>query len=366
MNDSYKLKDLGWNGRFANEYSPYSDLFDIGRVAVQYKNLYKVYSEKGELLASVSGKMSYETTGRQDYPAVGDWVLLGKTAGEEDRTIIHGILTRKSRFSRKTAGRTVEEQVIAANIDIVFICMSMNQNFNLRRMERYITLAWDSGAVPVVILTKADLAAEPEEMTEAARDAACGVEVFAVSCIDKSGLAEVRELIAPGTTVAFLGSSGVGKSTLINELLGEERQFTREIRFEDGRGKHTTTNRELIVLPGGGIVIDTPGMRELHVLDVDESIGTAFDDIEYFSSMCRFGDCSHTVEPGCAVREAMASGQLDEGRFENYLKLKKEAGYIERKTDVKANMEYKQYMKKLCKDIDVITKDRKNKGSRLK
>ena len=356
MSQTYNLNDLGWNGQFANEYA---EVYDIGRVAVQYKNLYKVYCEKGELLASVSGKMNYGITGRQDYPAVGDWVLLGKTGPGEDRTVIHGILTRKSKFSRKTAGRTVEEQVIAANIDTVFICMSLNQNFNLRRLERYIALAWDSGAVPVVILTKSDLCQDLEERIEEAGAVACGVDIFPVSCIDGSGLPEIREYILPGRTVAFLGSSGVGKSTIINELLGEQRQFTREVRQDDDRGRHTTTNRELLLLPSGGIVIDTPGMRELHVLDVDEGIGTAFDDVEYFAARCRFADCSHTVEPGCGVREAIEAGELSQGRFENYIKLKKEADYVERKTDVKANMEYKQFMKKLSKEIDLVTGKKK-------
>ncbi len=355
MKKAYNLNDLGWNKQFANEYAPYREVYDMGRVAVQYKNLYKVYCEKGELLASVSGKMNYGITGLQDYPAVGDWVLLGKTGHKEDRTVIHGILTRKSKFSRKTAGRTVEEQVIAANIDTVFICMSLNRNFNLRRLERYIALAWDSGAAPVVLLTKSDLSHDLEDRIEEASAVACGVDILTVSCINGSGLPEIGGYILPGRTVAFLGSSGVGKSTIINELLGEQRQFTREVRRDDDRGRHTTTNRELLLLPSGGIVIDTPGMRELHVLDVDQGIGTAFDDVESFAAGCRFADCSHTVEPGCRVREAIEAGELSEGRFENYLKLKKEASYVERKTDVKASMEYKQLMKKMSKKIDLIT-----------
>lgn len=359
MNQRYNLNDLGWNTRFASEYEQFRNDYDIGRIAVQYKNLYKVFSENGEMLASISGKMNYGINGREEFPAVGDWVLISKTAPEEDRTIIHGILSRKSKFSRKTAGRTVEEQVIAANIDMVFICMSLNQNFNLRRLERYITISWDSGAVPVVVLTKADLCEDVDLKIEEASAAACGVDVVAVSCRDKSGLSQVRDYIQTGKTVAFLGSSGVGKSTIINEMLGIQRQFTQTVRQDDDKGKHTTTNRELIIFPLGGIVIDTPGMRELHVLDVDESIGTAFDDINYFASMCKFTDCSHTIEPDCAVRNAIESGQLDEARFQNYTKLKKEADYIERKTDVRANIEYRQYIKKRCKEASEITKRKK-------
>ena len=197
MNQSYNLSDLGWNQQYASEYDEFSSVYDIGRVAVQYKNLYKVFCEKGELLASVSGKMNYEITGRQGYPAVGDWVLLGKTDSGEDRAIIHGLLTRKSKFSRKSAGKVVEEQVIAANIDTVFICMSLNQNFNLRRLERYITIAWDSGAAPVVVLTKSDLCDDLEEKLEAAGNVVCGVEVLAVSCKDKSGYSNSGNLFSP-------------------------------------------------------------------------------------------------------------------------------------------------------------------------
>jgi|LFRM01.2.fsa_nt_gb ribosome biogenesis GTPase len=355
----YDLRDLGWDKEYENEYKRCSGTYDVGRVAVQYKNLYKVYWAKGELLASISGKMNYEIADRREYPAVGDWVLLSGIGQDEERAVIQGIMTRRSRFSRKTAGRVVEEQVIAANIDIVFICMSLNQNFNLRRLERYITVSWDSGATPVVVLTKSDLCPYVMEKMEAAQNAAFGVDVLAVSCRNKSGLSQLRQYIQPGKTVAFLGSSGVGKSTIINELLGEEKQYTQAVRQDDDRGRHSTTNRELILLPGGGIVIDTPGMRELHVLDVEESIGSAFDDVEHFASGCKFTDCSHTVEPGCAVKDAIESGLLSRGRYENYIKLKKEADFIERKIDEKAGREYKQFKKKLSKEIKEITKGRR-------
>jgi ribosome biogenesis GTPase len=234
--------------------------------------------------------------------------------------------------------------------------MSLNQNFNLRRLERFITMAWNSGAVPVVLLTKSDLCENAADKLAEAKEVSMGVDVYSISCVNDSAVEIVREYIKPGHTVAFLGSSGVGKSTIINRLLGENRLDTKEVSELGDRGRHTTTNRELIVLPEGGIVIDTPGMREFHILDVDESLDTTFGDINELAAGCRFSDCTHTTEPGCAVTEAINNGTLKEERYNNYIKLKKEAEFVERKTNKKAELEYKSFIKKRAKLIKTITK----------
>lgn len=356
MNTNHNLLDLGWKEDLAKEFEAYGSSFEVGRVAVEYKGLYRIYCENKELLGSISGKLMYSASGRDDYPAVGDWVIVDKTASTDDRAVIHGILSRKSKFSRKSAGNAVEEQIVAVNVDTVFICMSLNQNFNLRRLERFITMAWESGATPVVLLTKSDLCEDIEKKLKETEESAPGVDIHCISCIDDSAVNAARKYIRPGYTVAFLGSSGVGKSTIINRLLGEDRLDTREVSGLGDRGRHTTTNRELILLPEGGIVIDTPGMRELHILDVEEGIGTAFSDIESFAESCRFTDCTHTSEPDCAVKEAIETGILSEERYNNYIKLKKEAEFVERKTNKKAELEYKSFIKKRSKIIKTMYK----------
>jgi ribosome biogenesis GTPase len=349
MNIKHNIKNLGWNENLEREFSKYKDLYTVGRIAVEYKHIYKVYLEEGEALASVSGKMNYGAVSREDYPAVGDWVVIDKVNSIVDRAFIHVILKRKSKFSRKYAGESTDEQIIATNVDIVFICMSLNDNFNLRRLERYIAAAWDSGARPVVVLTKADLCQDIEEKISQVSEVAIGIDVLCVSAVKKIGIENIKSYIKPGVTVAFLGSSGIGKSTIINELIGENIQETQEVSIIESKGKHTTTNRELIELPDGGVVIDTPGMREFHIMDVEESLDNTFEDIENLALKCKFSDCSHTSEPKCAVREAIENGTLSISRYENYLKLKKEAEFIKRKTDKKSEIEYKNYMKSITK-----------------
>ncbi|MCF8019510.1 MAG: ribosome small subunit-dependent GTPase A [Vallitaleaceae bacterium] len=317
------MQDLGLNQRFITEASLYEDLH-IGRVISQNKNLYKVITDHGEITAEISGKFRFEVTTMSAYPAVGDFVMLDRDEDASGHAIIHKVLTRKSAFIRKAAGTSHDEQVVATNIDAVFICMSLNNDFNLRRVERYLGIAWDSGAVPVIVLTKADLCDTLEEKLADINTIAYGVDVLVTSSISEDGYESVKKYLTVGKTIAFIGSSGVGKSTLINKLIGEDRFITKEIR-DDDKGRHGSTRRELVVLPSGGIVIDTPGMREIGLDSVD--LSKTFADIDELSAKCKFNDCTHTKEPSCAVQEAVRDGVLSEERLLSYIKLKKEAKY---------------------------------------
>ncbi len=311
--------------------------WSLARVISQYKDLYKIITEEGERLAEISGKFRYRLKELAEYPAVGDFVMADLGGGSGSGTdngsgsnsgggnaIIQQVLSRKSVFERAAAGTGQQRQVVAANIDIVFICMALNNNYNLSRLERYLAVAWNSGATPVVVLTKADLCENLSGITLEVSQVAAGADVIVTSGYDQASCHKLLPYLQPGLTASFIGSSGVGKSTLINELAGEKLLDVGAIGWED-KGRHTTTRRELLVLPQGGIVIDTPGMRELGVEAVD--LSRSFADIDELISQCRFRDCSHTEEPGCAVRRALESGELDSRRLESYRKLKKEAKY---------------------------------------
>jgi ribosome biogenesis GTPase / thiamine phosphate phosphatase len=317
------MKNLGFSERFLQEASLYPDLF-LGRVIAQYKDMCKVATEKGEVLAEISGKLRYASEIISDYPAVGDFVMLDREEQLHGNAIIHYILTRKSIFVRKAAGKSHDVQVVAANIDTVFICMSLNNDFNLRRLERYLSIAWDSGAAPVVVLTKCDLCEELSERLSEIEKIAPGVDAVVTSSMTEDGYRAILKYISTGKTVAFIGSSGVGKSTLINRIFGGDLIKTKEIRKNE-KGQHSTTRRELFVVPAGGAVIDTPGMRELGLESANTS--KTFAEIEELAEKCRFKDCRHEDEPGCAVRIAIENGLVDEERLDSYNKLKKEAKY---------------------------------------
>lgn len=318
------LKKYGLSERFTNQATQYPNLI-IGRIISQYSNLYRVVTEDGELLASVSGKYEFLAQHIEDYPVVGDFVMLDRSTDEGGNGIIHYTLHRKSAFKRKAVGIDGEAQVVSANVDNVFICMAMNEDYNLRRLERYLSVAWDSGAIPVIILTKADLCNTQSEFLKEVESIAIGADILVTSSKDESVLEKVIPYLKEGITACFIGSSGVGKSTLINKLLGNDILITSEIREKDGKGRHTTTRRELLLLPCGGIVIDTPGMREIGIDSAD--ISKSFSDIDDLILKCRFSNCSHTNEPDCAVLKAIQTNQLNINRFENYQKLKQEMLY---------------------------------------
>jgi ribosome biogenesis GTPase / thiamine phosphate phosphatase len=332
------LESLGWTEQLTSEFEPHHAAGLVaGRVAVQHRGQYEVLCEAGELRADVAGRLLHDAPSEAELPVVGDWVAVAARPDESAGTI-HAVLPRRTRISRKTPWLATKEQVLAANVDTVLLTTSLNEDLNLRRLERYLATAWDSGAEPVLVLTKADLHPDPQAAAAEVESIAFGVPVLVVSVRTGEGLDEVADVVRPGRTLVLLGSSGVGKSTLVNTLAGEELLETNEIR-EDGRGRHTTSHRQLVVLPSGGLVVDTPGLRELQLWEVGQGVDHSFEDVTQLFAHCRFNDCAHDREPGCAVRAALEDGTLDPVRWESYQKLQRELEHLERRLDKRAQSE---------------------------
>ena len=357
------LINYGWNDFFEECFAPLrAEEYSAGRIAIQNKNNYMLYTEFGELSGEVSGKLFYEVeediTGESSLPAVGDWVAF-RPYPEEKKAIIDKVLPRQSKFSRKEAGIRTKEQVVAANIDNIFIMASLNQDFNIRRLERYLILGAESGSRPVIVLSKADLCEDAERMSAEVKAIAGKVPVCIVSSLTGKGIEELLGFFGGNKTVAVIGSSGVGKSTLINTLYGEERMKVKDITEYKDKGQHTTTHRELVRLPGGGLIIDTPGMREIQLWGGDEGASEVFDDIEELMQTCKFSDCSHTSEPGCSVLEALEDGTLDEDRYKSYKKLQREIRYLESRNNKKMMHNTKKKWKQITKAVREKNKYRK-------
>ena len=319
-----QLDQLGWNTFFRNNFEQLGLPGLVpARVVCEDRRVYHVHGDDGELEAELAGWFRHRVDAVTQLPAVGDWVAVRPQPGERKATI-RAVLPRQTAFSRKVAGVQTEEQVVAANIDTVFLVSALDREFNLRRLERYLTLAWSNGSDPVLLLNKADLCPDVDAYMAEVQAVAAGVPVYGLSAKTGQGVEVFYQYLCQGRTVALLGSSGVGKSTLINALLGEQRQRVDSIRESDGHGKHTTTHGELIILPTGGMLIDTPGMRELQLWADEDSLVGAFADIEHLATQCRFRNCKHETEPGCAMNIAVEQGILAQGRLDNYLNMKRE------------------------------------------
>ncbi len=341
------LHKLGWNPFFAQAFEPFKGDEPLpARVAVQHKGHYLLYSELGELQGKVTGRLRHRAGSTKDFPAVGDWVVI-RARPDEGAATITSILPRRTKFSRKVAGPTTEEQIVAANIDKVFIVAGLDEDFNPRRIERYLVLAAESGAEPVIVLNKADLCDDLPDVLNEVQTIAGGAPVLVTSVVRNEGLDQLAASIKEGETGTLLGSSGVGKSSIVNHLLGVDHLVTREVRAADSRGRHATTHRELVLLPTGGMLIDTPGMRELQLWGETSAVTESFDDIEELIATCKFTNCRHETEPGCAVRQALDDGNLDSARFASFQKLQKEMGYLARKQDLREQLKEKERWKKL-------------------
>lgn len=355
------LSLFGWDDFFEKQFSEFSkDGLSAGKVARENKNNYILYTQSGELSAELSGKFHFDAGSKEDFPAVGDWVAI-RIIRDENKAIIEKLLIRKSKFSRKSAGIKTEEQIIASNIDYIFIVSSLNQDVNLRRIERYLTLIRENSIEPVIILSKADLCEDIDEKISSVKSIAPETDIHVISAASNTGIDELRKYFDGNKTAAVIGSSGVGKSTLINSLFGEEVMYVSDISLYKDKGRHSTTHRELILLPDGGMIIDTPGLREIQMWEGSDGVSETFHDIERLLGQCRFSDCKHKTEPGCVIKAAIEAGTIDEDRYRNYLKLQREIHYFENRNDKKAMLVEKKKWKKLTANAKNIVKDKFSK-----
>jgi ribosome biogenesis GTPase / thiamine phosphate phosphatase len=345
-------ESLGWDQSFESAFQEWAGKAEVqpGRVLIEFNYICRVWCDEGEIEAVRSGRLSHRAASRAELPAVGDWVVVRKRP-DESRGAIVAVLPRRSWFSRRMAGQVTDEQVVAANVDVVFTVMALDADFSPRRLERYLLLARESGASPVVLLTKPDVCDDVPARVAEVTVVTGNAPVHVISPKLDQNLDQVVAYLPPGKTGALLGSSGVGKSTIINRLVGRDVQKTRDIRTSDSKGRHTTTHRELVFLPNGGFLIDTPGMRELQLWDVNEAVSETFDDIESLAPECRFTDCRHRDEPRCAVKAAVEAGKLSAARLESYLKLQDELGYLARQQDERAQLEEKRRNKIMGKAL---------------
>jgi ribosome biogenesis GTPase len=361
------LREFGWDEEWARLFDEQAPADTVpARVTIEFNHIYRLVSAEGELQAQLSGRLRHQAAGRHELAAVGDWVAVRPST--QDRTgVIEAVMPRRSKFSRKAAGEVTAEQVVAANIDTVFLVMGLDRDYNPRRLERYLLMSYESGARPVVLLSKADLAEDVTAAMQEVQSVAPGVPVHATIAVrrerDDGGVIEpdvqvVEQYLGRGRTGTLLGSSGAGKSTLINALIGEPKLKTAAVRASDSRGRHTTRHRQLIVLPGRGILIDTPGMRELQLWDVTEAAKDTFEDIEALAASCHFTNCRHKDEPRCAVKAAAAEGTLPAERLASYIKLQDELRELDAKRDARAQIEEKRRGKIMGKSLKQLYKQR--------
>lgn len=343
------LIDLGgWSTTCDEAFAPWAEAgFEAGRVALEHRGAYQVLTPAGDCWAEVAGQLRHQLDSWQDFPAVGDWVVMQPQP--EGAAVIHAVLPRQSQFVRKAAGGKTEGQVVAANVDTVFLVTGLDGDFNLRRIERYLVAAWESGANPVIVLNKADACPAVGDRIRDVEAIAIAVPIHALSAATGDGLESLDAYLGPGQTVALIGSSGVGKSTLTNYFLGAEYQATQTVRQDDSRGRHTTTGRHLLTLPSGALLIDTPGMRELQLWSSGEGLQATFADIEALAAHCRFRDCRHQGEPGCAIEAAIAAGDLEGDRLVSYHKLQREQQWLDQRQDAHASLNTKRRWKTIHK-----------------
>ena len=359
---TYSLAELGWHPVFDDYFAEYeNNTFIPARVAREQRHSYLLLTEQGEMTSKVSGKMHHQANSKNDYPVVGDWVVI-RPQNEQTPAIIQGILPRRTQFSRKVVGTQTEEQVLVANVDTIFIIVGLDHDFNLRRIERYLALTWECGARPIIVLNKMDLVSDLAEKIAAVEGVAFDVPILPVSAQLGDGMPVLIDHLKPGMTASLLGSSGVGKSTIINYLLDSDVQTVQEVRADDSRGRHTTTQREMFLAPQGGLMIDNPGMRELQLWVDEAQLAEAFEDVEMLIQQCRFSDCQHNTEPGCAINAAIENGTLDAARYQNYQKLLGEVRQLGVRKEERFNMEEKKKrMKQISKYIKEIKKSSKRR-----